>query len=159
MKPTDPSSPQYEEFSRRTDTARTATGARAILTDDHEVIRRWAARRCAEPATGEATASGPATIDVNDGGAGIRFNFPGVQRFRPISWDEWFEHFDKHELLFVYEEEVTDRAYELWLARDGEPGRDREDWFAAEGQLRGLSSTASGRYRIVKRTKDTPFPV
>jgi hypothetical protein len=159
MKPTDPSSPQYEEFSRRTDPARTATGARAIHTDDHEVIRRWAARRRAEPATGQATASGPATIDVNDGGAGIRFNFPGVQRFRPISWDEWFENFDKHELLFVYEEEVADRAYELWQARDAEHGRDLEDWFEAEGQLRGPSSTASGRYRIVKRTKKTSSPL
>ena len=159
MKTTDPSSPLYEEFSRRTGTARTAAGARAILTNDHDVIRRWAARRGAEPATGEATASGPATIDVNDGGAGIRFNFPGVHRFRPISWDEWLEHFDKHDLLFVYEEEVSDRAYQLWQARDGEPGRDLEDWFTAEEQLRGLSSTASGRYRIVKRTQEMPSTV
>ena len=152
MKTTNPSSPQYEAFSRRTGTARSVTGARAILTEDHDVIRRWAARRSAEPATGEATASGPATIDVNDGGAGIRFNFPGVQRFRPISWDEWFEHFDKHDLLFVYEEEVADRAYELWQARDGEPGRELEDWFEAERQLRGPSGTAIGRYRIIKRS-------
>ena len=106
MKTPDPSSTPYEEFSQRTSTPRTATDARAIFTQDHEVIRRWAARRGAEPATGEATASGPATIDVNDGGAGIRFNFPGVQRFRPIAWDEWFENFDGHDLWFVYEEEV-----------------------------------------------------
>jgi hypothetical protein len=89
---------------------------------------------------------------VNDGGAGIRFNFPGVQRFRPITWDEWFENFDAHDLCFVYEEEVPDRAYDLWQARDREPGRDQEDWFAAEAQLRGPSSTALGRYRLVKRT-------
>ena len=58
-----------------------------VSTRDHEVIRRWAAKRQAEPATGEATKSGPATVDVKDGGAGIRFNFPGRGLFRPISWD------------------------------------------------------------------------
>ena len=88
----------------------TSTGNTAPLhdgvfaTEDHDAIRGWADRRQAEPATGEATASGPSTIAINDGGAGIRFNFPGAARFRPISWEEWFEHFDGHGLLFVFEE-------------------------------------------------------
>ena len=76
-----------------------------IATRDHDVIRRWAARRQAEPATGEATASGPATADIHDGGAGIRFNFPGFGRLRPISWAEWFDNFERHQLTFVYEGE------------------------------------------------------
>ena len=75
------------------------------LTRDHEVIRRWAAERRAEPATGEATSSGPATSNVNDGGAGIRFNFPGMGTFRPIGWEEWLANFDHHECAFVYEDE------------------------------------------------------
>jgi hypothetical protein len=74
-----------------------------VYTRDHEVIKRWANERQAEPATGEATSSGPATINVNDGGAGIRFNFPGTGAFRPISWDEWFSNFDAHRCVFVYE--------------------------------------------------------
>ena len=74
-----------------------------VATDDRELIRAWASRHSAEPATGEATASGPATVNVQDGGAGIRFNFPAAARFRPISWDEWFQNFDEHALLFVYE--------------------------------------------------------
>jgi len=78
--------------------------ARTVATRDHDVIRHWAASRQAEPATGEATRSGPATVDVQDGDAGIRFNFPGFGRFRPISWEEWFDNFDRHELTFVYEE-------------------------------------------------------
>ena len=91
-----------------------------VATRDHDLIRRWANARQAEPATGEATASGPSTsMSVNDGGAGIRFNFPGAGRFRPISWDEWFENFDRHELAFVYD-------------NDGQP------------------ESASGRYRLVK---------
>jgi hypothetical protein len=40
---------------------------------------------------------------VNDEGTGIRFNFPGFGRFRPIGWDEWFRNFDSYELVFVYE--------------------------------------------------------
>jgi hypothetical protein len=153
MKFTDGSSPQYEEFSQRAGTHRETSGPRAIGTQNHDVIRRWAERRKAEPATGEATASGPATIAVNDGGAGIRFNFPGVQRFRHITWDEWFDHFDRHDLLFVYEEDVADRAYALWQARGCEHGHDREDWFHAERQLRGPKGTALGRYRFVKKAE------
>ena len=72
---------------------------------DHELIRRWATVRQAEPATGEATISGPATHHVNDGGAGIRFNFPGVGLFRPISWEEWLTNFDVHQWAFVYEDD------------------------------------------------------
>lgn len=76
----------------------------AVLTRDHELIKKWATERHASPATGEATGSGgPAVFKVNDGGAGIRFNFPGVGAFRPISWDEWFDNFDHHACAFVYD--------------------------------------------------------
>jgi hypothetical protein len=74
-----------------------------VATDDHELIREWAAARGAEPATGEATASGPSTIDINDGGAGIRFNFPGARPFRPIPWSEWLVNFSRNDLMFVFE--------------------------------------------------------
>jgi hypothetical protein len=74
-----------------------------VATDDPQLIREWAEQHDAEPATGEATASGPATVNVQDGGAGVRFNFPAAAHFRPISWDEWFENFHRHELLFVFE--------------------------------------------------------
>jgi hypothetical protein len=77
-----------------------------LTTDSRELIRAWAAKRAAEPATGESTQSGPATVDVRDGGAGIRFNFPGAARFRPISWEEWFDNFTRHDLMFVYEGDV-----------------------------------------------------
>jgi hypothetical protein len=77
-----------------------------VATDDPELIRDWASRHRAEPATGEATESGPATVDVQDGDAGIRFNFPAAGRFRPISWNEWFQNFRQHKLLFVYESDV-----------------------------------------------------
>jgi hypothetical protein len=81
-----------------------------VATQDHDLIRQWAVRRRAEPATGEATESGPASTKVNDDGTGIRFNFPGVSRFRPIEWDEWFRNFDAYSLVFVYERDVPNRS-------------------------------------------------
>jgi hypothetical protein len=82
-----------------------------VATSDHELIRRWAGLRHAEPATGEATESGPATAaSVNDDGTGVRFNFPGVSRFRPIEWDEWFRNFDAYSLAFVYERDAPGRT-------------------------------------------------
>lgn len=83
--------------------------AGVLVTDDPELIREWAKRHGAEPATGEATQSGPATIDVHDGGAGIRFNFPGAGPFRPISWEEWIQNFTRNDLMFVYEADVAGR--------------------------------------------------
>ena len=127
----------------------------SMATRDHDVIRGWAARHHAEPATGEATSSGPATINVNDGGVGIRFNFPGFGRFRPISWSEWLEHFDRNRLTFVYQQEVADRAYALWQSRGGDHGHDRQDWFDAEEQLRQISDGTSGRYWFVQHGADT----
>lgn len=81
-----------------------------LATDDHDLIRQWAARHDAEPATGEATQSGPATLDVKDEGTGIRFNFPAAARFRPITWDEWFDNFTRHDLLFVFERDAPERT-------------------------------------------------
>jgi hypothetical protein len=133
-------------------------GVRTVSTADHTTIRRWAASHHAEPATGEQTSSGPAVKTVKDDGAGIRFNFPGFAAFRPISWEEWFDNFDRHQLAFVYEEEnrqeVEERARELWQLRGGENGRDQEDWFRAEREFQqrgGGTGAPDVRYRFVKR--------
>lgn len=149
------SSPRSQGFSTQAaDRLRPPSETRARITSDHEVIRRWATRHSAEPATGEATVSGPATITVNDGGAGVRFNFPGAARFRPITWDEWFENFERHQLAFAFEEEVQDRAYEIWQARGGGHGHDRDDWFEAERQLGRFAAELGARYRLIKRKID-----
>jgi hypothetical protein len=128
---------------------------RALVTRDHNLIRQWAGRHGAEPATGEGTPSGPATLHVNDGGAGIRFNFPGFSRFRPISWDEWFQNFDRYHLAFVHEEEVADRAYEYWQARGGGDGHQLEDWLQAEQEL-GPEARSGARYRLVVDPEPLP---
>ena len=81
-----------------------------LATVDPALIREWARRHSAEPATGEATQSGPATVDVHDGGTGIRFNFPAVGRYRPITWDEWFENFRQYDLVFLYEHDMPGKT-------------------------------------------------
>jgi hypothetical protein len=96
-------------LKRRIERQLAPAAARTVGTRDHEAIRRWAERCGAEPATGQATASGPAMVDVNDGGACIRFNFPGAAPFRPIPWVEWFDEFERDRLVFVFEEQQSRR--------------------------------------------------
>jgi hypothetical protein len=144
MKPTGPLLPR-DKHSVSEVTADRPAGPEAVVvtTRDHQVIRRWAVERQAEPATGEATKSGPATVrGVNDGGAGIRFNFPGVRLFRPISWEEWFENFDRHQLRFVCDNESagagTSARYRLVKA---------EEW---DELTQGIAATPSPRGRSGK---------
>ena len=146
--------PHPDGFSTPADRKTSRSQLRALATRDHNLIRQWAERHNAEPATGEATSSGPATIRVADGGAGIRFNFPGYARFRPITWAEWLENFDRHQLTFVFEEEIADRAYEYWQARGGGDGHDRDDWLQAEQELGSARRTGGARYRLVKEPGD-----
>jgi hypothetical protein len=96
--------PEPQHITNVTRGERPDSSATILATRDHMLIREWARLFDAEPATGEATASGRSvTMKVADGGAGLRFNFPGMGRFRPISWNEWFDHFNQHDLTFVFE--------------------------------------------------------
>jgi len=52
--------------------------------------------------------------------------------------------------VFVYEEEVADRAYAIWQARGGEHGHDREHWSEAERQLRDIPGGPGARYWFVR---------
>jgi hypothetical protein len=120
MRVEDPLLPEHPVVRQVTRDSPRDANDRILATRDHAVIKDWARRLAAEPATGEASASGAATsLKVTDGGSGLRFNFPGVGRFRVISWEEWLDHFNRHDLTFVFENP-------------------------------GSSSPPSGRYRIVR---------
>jgi hypothetical protein len=132
-------------------------GRRVMTTSSRATIQRWATKHSAQPATGEASVSGPAVRTVNDTGAGIRFNFPGFAPFRPIAWDEWFDNFEQNDLEFVFEEEdtqqVAERARERWQTRGGGDGNAEDDWFAAERELLQVAGAATPvRYRLIKRS-------
>lgn len=74
-----------------------------LVTRDHDVIRQWAERRRAEPATVAGTEHG-------DHLGVLRFDFPGYggQSLEKVSWDEWFNTFDGRGLNFIYQEHKAD---------------------------------------------------
>ena len=74
----------------------------AETTTDHETIRKWAEGKGGKPAAVDRTHEG--------GDVGIiRIMFPKAQQSEheslvEISWDEFFEEFEKRELALVFEE-------------------------------------------------------
>ena len=73
--------------------------SQSIITTDHDDIRNWAEERGASPACVKRTG--------RDGDVGmIRLDFPGFSgegSLETISWDEWFEAFDKNGLALLYQ--------------------------------------------------------
>jgi hypothetical protein len=75
---------------------------RSLATTNHEVIKRWAEERDATPATVKGTEHGD-LLGV------LTFDFGGDnERLRHVSWDEWFETFDRRRLNFIYQEKRRD---------------------------------------------------
>jgi len=75
---------------------------RSLVTTDHEVIRQWAKARKAVPSTVAGT--------EHDGHLGVlRLDFPGYSgdRLTEVSWDDWFDAFDKRRLNFIYQQKQT----------------------------------------------------
>jgi hypothetical protein len=71
-------------------------------TTDHDEIRRWAEERGGRPATVEGTEGGGEDAGV------LRIDFPGGEgpRLTEISWEEFFDKFDRENLAFLYQEQV-----------------------------------------------------
>ena len=64
---------------------------------------RWAEQRGAQPARIAGTGRGKHDIGM------IRLEFPGApnakdESLEPISWEAWFDEFDKKSLALLYEE-------------------------------------------------------
>lgn len=75
----------------------------AEVTADHQTIRTWAEARGGKPAAVERTHK------VGDVGI-IRIMFPEAPNSKhdaltEISWDEFFEEFEKRQLALLYEED------------------------------------------------------
>lgn len=74
-------------------------------TQDHDEIRRWAEARGAVPAE-------VADTDKGRGTGLLRFCFPKAPNknnsgLKEISWDEFFEKFDKSDLELIYQEKTA----------------------------------------------------
>jgi hypothetical protein len=68
-------------------------------TTNHEEIRRWVEERNGRPACVEGTGRGE-----DPGVLRIDFDEPD-ETLRPISWDSWFEWFDRNELALLRSED------------------------------------------------------
>lgn len=76
----------------------------AKVTTDHEVIRKWVEERGGCPAHVKGTGG--------DGDPGVlRIDFPGFsgqETLEKISWDQFFDWFDKNNLAFLYQDKTAD---------------------------------------------------
>lgn len=75
---------------------------RSLVTTSHEVIRHWATRRNAAPATVIGT-------EYGDEPGVLRLDFDAVSpNLRHVDWREWLAIFDQRELAFLYQENRSD---------------------------------------------------
>ena len=90
-----------------------------LTTNDHDTIRRWAEERDAKPATVPGTEHG-------DHLGVLRFDFPGYggDKLRHVSWEDWFDTFDKRNLTLVYQETKKDGSQSNFSRLTGS---DRDD--------------------------------
>jgi hypothetical protein len=78
--------------------------ADAKVTTDHEVIRKWAEDRGGKPAAVKGTGKG------DDPGI-LRIDFPGYtgeESLQQITWEQFFDKFEKEHIAFLYQEETED---------------------------------------------------
>jgi hypothetical protein len=76
-----------------------ATSSETRTTTDHEEIRRWVEEHGGKPAIVRGTRDGDSGV--------LRIDFPGgsgEDELEPVSWDEWFQMFDRNDLAFLYQE-------------------------------------------------------
>ncbi len=72
-------------------------------TINHDEIKKWVEERNGKPSTVKATK------DKNETGI-LRIDFPGYSgedTLKEITWDEFFEKFDRAKLAFLYQDELS----------------------------------------------------
>jgi hypothetical protein len=75
----------------------------AKTTTDHKEIRRWAESRGAVPASVEGTERGKEAAGL------LRLDFePQDEKLEEVSWDDFFDKFDKAKLAFLYQDKTAD---------------------------------------------------
>ena len=73
-------------------------------TTDHDEIRKWVDERGGHPARVKGTNKGK-TAGV------LRIDYPGYSgndSLEEITWEEFFDGFEKNELAFLYQDETKD---------------------------------------------------
>src|SRR5918911_1353634 len=88
----------------------------AKRTIDHDEIRRWVEARGGKPAHVKRTTQG------DDPGV-LRIDYPGYSgqdTLEPISWDQWFDWFERNNLAFLYQDEKDSRFSKLVRRTDAD---------------------------------------
>lgn len=76
------------------------------MTTDHARIQKWVESRGATPAAVKTARGGRR----GDQTGILRIDFPGYSgagKLKPISWDEWFDKFDRENLAFLYQDKTA----------------------------------------------------
>ena len=92
--------------------------AEAKQTTNHTTIKKWVEERGGHPARVKATG--------REGSLGIlRIDYPGYSgedTLEELTWDEFFDAFDKNKLAFLYEDAENSRFSKL-ISMESDQGR------------------------------------
>lgn len=75
----------------------------ATTTTDHDTIRKWVEDRGGQPTTVKETGKGEPGL--------LRIEFPGAdgdEDLAPISWEDFFEKFEREKLAFLHQDKTDD---------------------------------------------------
>lgn len=77
----------------------------SLTTTDHATIREWVEARGGKPSTVRETSA--------DGPGVLRIDFEGERSddgLATVSWDDFFDKFDREKLMFLYQETTASGA-------------------------------------------------
>ena len=122
-------------------------GGAAKATTDHDFIRHWVEERGGCPASVKRTRGqrGPGIIRIDFPG------YSGKQSLTQISWDEFFDQFEKRNLSFLYQERTAtgrQSRFSKLVGRDSVQARAEHGTRSAR---RGGSSARSASTRTARR--------
>jgi hypothetical protein len=90
----------------------------AQKTSDHDEIRKWVEERQGRPTIVEATGD-----NGREGGL-LRIDFGAKDdALEEIEWDEFFEIFDKNDLVFLHQDKTSDgkpSRFNKFVSADGD---------------------------------------
>ena len=92
-------------MSQKSKSSSSSSKSSSKTTTDHDEIRKWAEKHGGKPATIAGTQKGREEAGL------LRIDFPGGAGDPPlehITWDDFFEKFDKANLALLYQEEKAD---------------------------------------------------
>lgn len=115
--------------------------SKSRVTTNHDEIRRWVESKGGHPAHVKSTGRG------KDPGI-LRVDFPGYsgqKTLGEVSWDEWFDAFDKHALAFIYQPSSRFSKLVSRTSAAAKAGRTRATPRRATGAKRATAKRATAK--------------